>query len=194
MIKGPKADNKKAALATLKATEKRLGQNSAHAAVYRKQIENMIEKGVPSRLRKKEIEDYNGSVCLISHHHVLQAESKTTPRRIVFNSSANFNGHVLNEYYAKGLDMLNNLLGVLLTFRGPIAIIGDSAIMFYSIDILLLDQMTHRFLWRDLDERMEPGTYVMSAVNMGDRPPGTMAIATLRKTAEMSRDVFPRSS
>ena len=41
-IKDPKADNKKAALATLKATEKRLGQNSADAAVYRKQIENMI--------------------------------------------------------------------------------------------------------------------------------------------------------
>ena len=153
----------------------------------------MIDRGVARRLTK-EIEDYNGPVFYISHHEVLRPESKTTPCRIVFNSSANFHGHVLNEYYAKGPDMLNNLLGVLLTFRGPIAIIGDSAIMFYSIDILLLDQMTHRFLWRDLDERMEPGTYVMSAVNMGDRPPGTMAIATLRKTAEMSRDVFPRSS
>ena len=101
---------------------------------------------------------------------------------------------MLNEYYAKGLDMLNNLLAVLLRFREPIAIIGDSAIMFYSIDILLLDQMSHRFLWRDLNERREPGTYVMSAVNMGDHPPGTMPIAILRKTAEMSRDVFPRSS
>lgn len=196
-IKDPKAlpDNKEAALATLKATEKRLRQNPAHAAVYHKQIESMIERGVARRLTKKEIEDYNGPVFYISHHEVLKPESKTTPCRIVFNSSANFHGHVLNEYYAKGPDMLNNLLGVLLRFREePIAVIGDIAKMFHSIDIPLLDQMTHRFLWRDLDERREPDTYVMTAVNMGDRPSGTIAIAILRKTAEMSKDEFPRSS
>ena len=34
----------------------------------------------------------------------------------------------------------------------------------------------------------------MTAVNMGDRPSGTIAIATLRKTAMMSKDEFPRSS
>ena len=53
-IKDPKAlpDNKEAALATLKATKKRLKQNPAHAAVYRKQIENMIDRGVARRLKK----------------------------------------------------------------------------------------------------------------------------------------------
>ena len=196
-IKDPKAlpDNKEAALATLKATEKRLRQNPAHAAVYRKQIKNMIDRGVARRLTKKEIEDYNGPVFYISHHEVLKPESKTTPCRIVFNSSANFHGHVLNEYYAKGPDMLNNLLGVLLRFREEqVAMIGDIAKMFHSIDIPVLDQMTHRFLWRDLDERREPDTYVMTAFTMGDRPSGTMAKATLRKTAEMSKDEFPRSS
>ena len=145
-IKDPRAlpDNKEAPLATLKATEKRLRQNPAHATVYRKQIESMIERGVPCRLTKKEIEDYNGPVFYISHHEVLKPESKTTPCRIVFNSSTNFHGHVLNGYYAKGPDMLNNLLAVLLRFREePITMIGDIAQMFHSIDIPLLDQMTH---------------------------------------------------
>ncbi|XP_074627010.1 uncharacterized protein LOC141885006 [Acropora palmata] len=91
--------------------------------------------------------------------------------------------------------MLNNLLGVLLRFREePVAMIGDIAEMFHSIEIPVLHQMTHRFLWRDLDERREPNTYVMTAVNMGDCPSGTMAIATLCKTAEMSKDEFPHSS
>ena len=50
-IKDPKAlpDNKEAALAVQKNfqdTEKRLRQNPAHAAVYHKQIEYMIERGV----------------------------------------------------------------------------------------------------------------------------------------------------
>ena len=131
----------------------------------------------------------------ISHHEVLKPESKTTPCRIVFNSSANFRGHALKEYYAKGPDMLNNLLGVLLRFREEgVAVIGDIQKMFHSIDVPLLDQMTHRFLWRDLDDQKEPETYVMTALNMGDRPSGTIAIAALRKTAGMSSDEFPRSS
>ena len=146
-------------------------------------------------MTKKEIEDYNGTVFYISHHEVLKPESKRTPCRIVFNSRANFHGHVLNEYDAKDPDMLNNFLGVLLRFREePIAMIGDIAKMFHSIDIPLLDQMTHRFLWIYLDERRDPDTYVITAVNMGDRPSGTMAIATLCKTVEMSKDGFPPSS
>ena len=88
-IKDPKAlpDNKEAALATLKATEKRLRQNLAHAPVYHKQIQNMIDRRVARRLTKKEIEDYNGPVFDISHHEVLKPESKNMPCRIVFNSS-----------------------------------------------------------------------------------------------------------
>ena len=130
-----------------------------HSKVYHKQIETTIERGVARRLTKKEIEDYDGPVSYISYHEIFKPESKTTPCRIVFNSSANFRGHVLNEYYAKGSDMLNNLLGVLLRFREePVVMIGDIEKMFHSIDIPLLDQMTHRFLWRDLDERREPDT------------------------------------
>ena len=51
----------------------------------------------------------------------------------------------------------------------------------HSINILPLVKRTHRFPWRDLDERREPDTYVMTAVNMGDRPSGTMVIATRRR-------------
>lgn len=163
--------------------------------MYHKQIESKIERGVARKLTKEEIEDYNGPVFYISHHEVLKLESKTTPYHIVFNSSANFHGHVLNEYYAKGPDTLNNLLGVILRFREePVAIIGDIEKKFHSISIPLLDQMTHRLLWRDLDEWREPDTYVMTTVNMGDRLSGTIVIATLRKMAEMSKDEFPRSS
>ena len=59
---------------------------------------------------------------------------------------------MINEYYAKDPDKLNNLLGVPLRFREePIALIGDIAKMFHSIDIPLLDKMTHRLLCRDLE-------------------------------------------
>ena len=155
----------------------------------------MVARGVAHKISIEEMSSYDGPFYYISRHDVLKPESKSTPCHIVFNSSANFHGHVLNEYYAKGPDMLNNLLGVLMRFREErVAFVGDISKMFHSIEIPLIDQMTHRFLWRDLDTSKEPDTYVMTAVNMGDRPSATIAIVALRKTAEMSMAEFPKAS
>ena len=91
--------------------------------------------------------------------------------------------------------MLSNLLGVLMRFREErVAFVGDISKMFRSVEIPLIDQMTHRFLWRDLDTSKEPDTYVMTTVNMGERPSATIAIVALRKTAEMSMAEFPKVS
>jgi len=50
----------------------------------------------------------------ISHHEVLKPNWKSTLVRTVFSSSAKYMGHVLiNEYWAKGPDLLNNVVGVL---------------------------------------------------------------------------------
>ena len=66
--------------------------------------------------------------------------------------------------------------------------------MFHSIEIPVIDQMTHRSLWRDQDTSKEPDTYVMTAVNMGERPSATIAMVALRKTVEMSMTEFPKAS
>ena len=90
---------------------------------------------------------------------------------------------------------MNNLHNVLLMFREKgVAIIRDIQKMTHSINIPLLHQMTHCFLWKDLDDQKEPETYVMTAVNMEDCPSGTIATVPLRKTAEMSSNEFPHSS
>ena len=57
--------------------------------------------------------------------------------------------------------------------------------MYNSIHIPLNDQHCHRFLWRNLNVDKFPETYVITRVNMGDRPSGSIACAALRKTAEM---------
>ena len=53
--------------------------------------------------------------------------------------------------------------------------------------------MTHRFLWRDLNEHKAPEDYAMTAVNFGDKPSGAMAIVALQKTAELGRDISVRA-
>ena len=119
-------DNRKAALGKLMATERRLLKNTQHAEKYQRQIEDMVERGVARKLTTQEIQDYKGPVHYISHHDVLKADSKTPPVRIVLNSSANYMGHVLDEYWAKGPDLLNNLLGILVRFReNEVAFVGD---------------------------------------------------------------------
>ena len=117
-IRDPKdlPDNKKVAFAKLISTERRLAKNSEHAKVYKEQIQDMVNRGVARKLTKTELRNYKGPIHYISHHEVLKPDSKSTPVRTVFNSSAKYMGHVLNEYWAKGPDLLNNLLAVLLRF------------------------------------------------------------------------------
>lgn len=58
-----------------------------------------------------------GPVYYIAHHAVVHPKKKSTLIRIMFNSSASFIGHILNDYWYKGPDLLNNIFVVVLQFR-----------------------------------------------------------------------------
>ena len=188
-------DNRRAAFGMLMSTEKRLSRNADHAKVYQEQIQGMVDRGVARKLTTSELDTYKGPIHYISHHEVLRPDSKSTPVRIVFNSSANYMGHVLNDYWAKGPDLLNSLLGVLMRFREhEIALIGDIKKMYHSVKTTQVEQHTHRFLWRDMDKQKEPNTYVIQRVSFGDRPSGTIATVALRMTAEMNQEKYPQAA
>jgi hypothetical protein len=187
-------DNYSSTLAMLRSTEKRIGRDERLSKMYISQINDMVERGVARKLEMEEIQAYKGPLYYISHHDVMNPESDSTPCRIVFNSSAKFNNNVLNDYWAKGPDLLNNLLGILLRFReNRVAIAGDIRKMYHTVKIEGVDQQTHRFLWRDLEDRA-PDVYVMTSVSFGDRPAGAIAAVALRKTAEMSQEEYPKAS
>ncbi|KAL9955853.1 hypothetical protein ACROYT_G037242 [Oculina patagonica] len=188
-------DNRRAAFGMLISTEKRLSKNKTHAEIYQQQIQDMIDRDVARKLTQEELQKYKGPAHYISHHEVLKPDSKSTPVRIVFNSSANYMGHVLNEYWAKGPDLLNSLLGILIRFReNETAFIGDIKKMYHTVRTGVIEQHTHRFLWRNMDVTREPDTYVIQRVSFGDKPSGTIATVALRKTAEMAKDKYPQAS
>lgn len=152
-------------------------------------------RGVARKLTKEEIKTYKGPVQYLPHHEVLKPESQSTPISIVFNSSASYMGHVLNEYYAKGPDVLGDLWGILLRFRQkPVAMAGDISKMYNSVLISELDQMTHRFLWRDMNPNREPEHYCLQTVTFGDRPSGIISITALHMTAKMFENKYPETS
>ena len=195
-IKDPKllADNRIVAMATLRSTENRLMRNPENAYLYKRQIEDMVKRGAARILKSEELKLYKDPIFYLSHHAVLNPSSKFTPCRIVFNSSAKFKGYSLNDCLAKGPSMLNDILGILLRFREKeVAFVGDISKMFHSIDIPLEDQMTHLFLWRNLDQSKEVKTYAMTNLNMGDRPSSAIAQTALQKTAMESMNVYPEA-
>ena len=110
-----------------------------------------------ARKLSEEIKYHKGPVHYISHHAVLRPYKKSAPIRIVFNSSASYQGHKLNDYWMKGPDLLKNLFGVVSRFReNEVAICGDISKMYHKVLIPKEDQDVHRFLWRNLEGERDP--------------------------------------
>ena len=75
----------------------------------------MVDRNVPRKLSWEKMKTWSGPVFYVSHLAVKNAKSKSTPVRIVFNSSPKFRGCSLNGTLAKGSDAyLTNILGILL--------------------------------------------------------------------------------
>ena len=194
-IRDPKGlpDNRCIALKILESTERRLLKNAEYATMYCNQIKDMVDRKVADKLTEDELKEYKGPYYYLTHHEVLKSES-STPFRIVFNSSLNYQGQNLNDYWAKGPNLLNNLIGILLRFRErKVAMTGDIKKMYHAIKISRVDQNTHRFLWRNCEINRKADTYIMKSVSFGDKPAGNIAITALNKTAEMSRSEYPEA-
>ena len=152
-------DNYNMAFRRLQNTERRLLKNLPHSKIYDEQIVDMLGRNVARMLTEEEIISHKGPYCYLCHHAVLNENSSTC--RIVFDSSAKYMNQCLNDYWAKGAKLVNNLIGVLLPFReNKIATCGDIKKMYHAVKLSLLDQHTHKFLWRNLEINRKPDVYV----------------------------------
>ncbi|VDI24027.1 Hypothetical predicted protein [Mytilus galloprovincialis] len=104
-------------------------------------------------------------------------------------------GHTLNDYWAKGSNVINDLLAVLIRFRQEsIALAGDISKMYNAIRLSPLDQHTHRFVWRNLETHRDPDHYALLTVTFGDRPSGAISTLALHQTAQMYQHIYPDAS
>lgn len=191
----PLPDNRAQAEKILCSTEKRLARNPDHAEAYGKQMTELVENRFARKLTEKEVTEYEGPVHYISHHAVLRPEKRSTPVRIVFNSSASYHGHCLNDYWYKGPDLLNDLLGVLLRFRmNEVGFCGDISKMYHRVAIPERDMHVHRYLWRDMQTDRKPDVYIKQVVTFGDKPAPAMAQLALRMTAEEAEPRYPQAA
>ena len=107
-----------------------------YCKAYQTEMENNRDRGVARKLEREERNNYKGPIFYIPHTEVLKPDSKSTPVRIVFNSSVRFCGYSLNDMWAKGPDVLNSLFGILLRVREhPIAFTCDLSKIYNQITL-----------------------------------------------------------
>ena len=185
-------NNLPSAIRRLQSLERRLLRTGKdYAEAYNEQIMDMVSRNVADKMNDND-HRYEGPVHYIPHQEVIKEGSKSTPMRVAFNSSASYLGHRLNDYWAKGPCVLNDMLGVLLRFReNYVAEVGDISKMYNAVRISIADRHVHRFVWRNLDKNKDVEHYLLKTVTFGDKPSGTIAVVALKNTAKLLQGTYP---
>lgn len=112
--------------------------------------------------------------------------------RIVFDSSARYDGVSLNDVLLTGPDLNNSLLGVLMRFRKDlVAVTGDIEHMFHCFVVKEEHRNYLRFLWfRNNDMNSDIVDYRMKVHVFGNTPSPAVAIYGLRRAAREEEDSY----
>ena len=113
-------DNLPAVMGVMRATKRKLAKDPSWESVYEMQLRDLISRGVAKEIPEEELESWKaagGKCYYIAHQMALNPCSKTTPVRVVFNSSQVYKGYSLNSCLELGPDIMSNLHGVLIRFR-----------------------------------------------------------------------------
>ena len=181
-------DNRSVVLGTMNATLRKLNRDPLWRKMYEEQLRVLIDNGFARKVSKEELDSWTasgGKTYYISHQIVVVPENKSTPIRVVFNSSQKFMGKSLNESLALGPEVMNSLQGILLRFREhKVAAMGDIRKMFYCVRIAKEDQMCQ--LWcHQFDGCDEVETFCMCRLVMGNRPSTGISGVAVKETTKL---------
>ena len=181
-------DNLPAVLGVMQATKRKLKKDPLWEQVYESQLKELIDKGFAREISEEEIEQWKakGNKCYyIAHQMALNPSSKTTPVRVVFNSSQTYKGYSLNSSIDLGPDIMSNLQAVLLRFREHLyGASGDMTKMFYSVRVTLEEEMCQMFVWQFKGDT-KIRTYGMTRLPMGNCPSTNISIVAVKETSEL---------
>ena len=147
----------------------------------------ILEKGHAVPVPNKEISSCvdSGQVWYLPHFGVYHPK-KPGQIRVVFDSSAEYQGHSLNRELLTGPDFMNSLVGVLMRFRREdVAVMCHVEQMFHSFHVAPRHQDFLRFLWfKDNDPSKPIVEHRMTVHLFGNGPSPAVATYGLRRTVE----------
>uniref|UniRef100_A0A5S6Q5Y0 CCHC-type domain-containing protein n=1 Tax=Trichuris muris TaxID=70415 RepID=A0A5S6Q5Y0_TRIMR len=180
------------AMKRLKQTEKRLGKNRTDARLYTKAMQEYLTNDWVEPVWKAAIA---GSEWYLPHHAVMRNDKASTNCRVVFDGSACYQGVSLNDQLESGPILQTDLVGILIRFRRyRIGIQADIEKMFMQIGLHENDRDVVRFLWRNLDETMEPTIYRFKRVCFGLKSSPFLALAVIRHHAQSNGERFSEAA
>ena len=157
-------DNKSQAIGFQKSVEKKL-LKQGELELYNKELEKAISLGYLVELGAQELESYQGPVSYVSHFPVYKPDSKSTPVRVVTNTSLKNRNCGLSPIQCVGTppNALSSLLKVLLRWRSYTkALCPDMTKVYQSIKTGGVERNVRQIVWRwetvRRNGRLMPGT------------------------------------
>jgi len=172
--------NKKHAEVLLHQLGRRFAIDSKYKEDYVAFMQKMLEEGHA----EKAPERYE-TVWYVPHHGVYHPK-KPEKLRVVFDCSADFQGHSLNRHLLQGPDLTNSLVGILCRFRQePVAFACDIEGMFHQVHVNEEHRDLLRFLWWEQgDTTKAPTEYRMTVHLFGATSSPGCANLTFRTAAD----------
>ena len=125
--------------------KRRLKADERYYADHCSFMSDIISKGYARKV-DEEFKDEVGRTWYLPHHGIYHPQKAKV--RVVFDCSATFEGHSLNDKLFQGPDLTSTLLGVLTRFRQEkYAFMADIEKMFFQVRVRKKDQTFLRFLW-----------------------------------------------
>ena len=115
--------------------KKRLLRDEDLFAKYNATMNEYIEEGHAERVPTDELQPGHQPVWYVPHHPVTHP-LKPEKVRVVFDCAAQFAHTSLNRQLLQGLDLTNNIVGVLTRFRQEfVSLVSDIQSMFHQVKI-----------------------------------------------------------
>lgn len=183
-------DNRPLALKRLMSLKRNIEKKPEMRDHFLTFMHNMLQKGHAELAPPLSIDEERWYLPTFGVYH----PKKPKKIRVVFDSSAQYNGISLNDVLLTGPDLNNTLLGVLIRFRREAsAFTADIEQMFYCFWVREEDRNFLRFLWfQDNDISKAIVDYRMNVHVFGNSPSPAVAIHGLHKSVQGSKfDVDP---
>ena len=173
----------------LNSLKKRLKSDEKYYADYCGYMSEIISKGYACKVGDK-FKGQDGRTWYLPHHGIYHPQKSKV--RVVFDCSATFEGHSLNDKLLRGPDLTSNLVGVLTRFRQEkYAFMADIEKMFFQVKVREEDQSFLRFLWwPDGDMEREAEEYCMTVHLFGAVSSPACANYAIKRTADDNEDEY----
>ena len=181
-------DNRTAVMGVMNSTARKLSRDPTWRGTYENQLKDLMRNGFAKEITDLEVSDWikgGGKVYYIAHQVALNPASKSTPVRVVFNSSQVHKGYSLNNSWPLGPDIMTSLHGLLLRFREDVlGAQGDIKKMYYMVRISKEEQMMQLFLWKFNNEDTIK-TFAMTRLVMGNKPSSNFSQIAVKETTKL---------